>query len=450
MIKFETGMSVNNLPHWGKLETLKEFIQNMVYAKTILGDEGDISCEPSSDSDITTIIIKNYPSGFPKGSLLIGESTQAGVVGAPGNWGEGMKAGMCVGLRDGLSIKIVTNGYSVVPSLEPSTLDSSVNTLHMTVEDNDFNEGTTVTISGNISAEDIKEATRTFAVLDGISMEDVARNCILHAKKDSMYVNGVKICSHKSIFSYNFTDASLINRDRTSVDTDKVREAVAEMLSCITEKVYVIKILEGILKDDSLLESQSGIAEFKCSKSLWLECLHTLFGDKIAISSGGEHDNQARYRNYNLLTNIPSNWSYFFRYYLDIPTAQDLSQSIAYKPIYTKSKDAEDITNLGVVKRQIKTLIGDYGTIKTTQNLQDGHRNLCKGLWDRDKDIIWIDMSVLSDRKELFTVVLHEVVHRLTGALDNTSSFTRGWEEACWLILNKGKDKDKCVYLKQR
>lgn len=448
-MRYETGMSSNNLLHWGELEVLKEFIQNMVYSEVILGDKTSIDVIPQDNG--LEVIISNTPSGFTKGSLLIGESTQAGVSGAPGNWGEGMKAAMCVGLRMGMSITLITNGFTVIPTLEPSAICPDINALILNVEDNDNTSGTQVIISSESITKDlVEDAIKTFAILDGITIDNVKKDIILTDRSNCIYVNGVKICDMKSIYGYNFIDATLINRDRTSVNTDKVKQFVAGQLSGISDIEMCKKVITEVLKNDTLLESQSGISESFADRGLWKRALVEMFGEKIALSTGGESDNQARYRKYNLLTNVPVKWSIFFKWYLDIPESSNIELPVSMGLVYSKSKDKEETSNLGWVKRMITLNVGDYGTIKTTANLHDNHRNKCSGLYDPQTDTIWIDLDILSDKRELFTVVLHEVVHRLTGALDNTTYFTRGWEEACWLILNKGKGKEECKYLKQK
>ena len=79
--------------------------------------------------------------------------------------------------------------------------------------------------------------------------------------------------------------------------------------------------------------------------------------------------------------------------------------------------------------------------MKVSETLVDEHGNPCLGLYDRDKDETWLKREILSNKEELFKTLLHETIHRETGARDNTEEFTRGWENACWGIMNRGKNK---------
>ena len=169
-MRYETSISENNLKHWGRSECVREFLQNSVFAKSILGDTVKVS------HDGNRAIIQNYPSGFSKGKLLIGESEQADVAGAPGQYGEGMKVAMAVALRCGMNVYVETNGFTVNPSLEPSSLDPEVQVLVFNIEDNDLQEGTKFYIS--CTEEELNKATEYFAILNGVSTEDTSKTSV--------------------------------------------------------------------------------------------------------------------------------------------------------------------------------------------------------------------------------------------------------------------------------
>jgi len=250
MERYEIGVSINNLRNWNILEAVKEVVQNNVYAKTILGDECSIV------HDGTYVIIKNSPSGFTKGKLIIGESEQAGVEGAPGSYGEGLKMAMLVARRLNRKCHIETNGFTVYPEIEPSTLDPEVQTLVFYIEENDNTEGTTCYIECD---EDIlKEACSYFAILNNVNPETVKINSIIPDTK-AVFINGVKISETNSILGYNFTDEKLMNRDRTTVDGDLVIKEVRVLLQYINSVPLARTVLKGILEDDTLMESQAGV-----------------------------------------------------------------------------------------------------------------------------------------------------------------------------------------------
>ena len=426
--RFETGLSANYLQNWDELYVIKEFLQNAVYAKSILGDEISI------EHDGEYAVIKNWPSGFSKDKLLLGESEQRGIEGSPGNFGEGFKVGILVANRLGMKCHIQTNGFHVDSALEPSSLNPDVESLVFYIEDDDTNEGTTFKIQ--CSKETLEKGKSYFAVLQGMDPDLTKRTTLLLSDK-SIYANGVKITDLPSIYGYNLTDDKLINRDRSTVDIELLKMNIRLVLGGLKDEEIVTEIIKNINKDDSLLESQAGLYSV-IDESLWRKVVHKLYGNKVAIATGGESDTQARYRNFKVLTNLPKAWVHFFQSTLDIHYTNELRETTVGKNRHVKPTP-EESKLLGWAKRLVKLYYADYGKVKISENVVDQYGNECLGLYDRVEDVIWLKRSLLSDKKELFKVLLHETVHRKTGASDNTVEFTMGFEDACWGILTRGK-----------
>lgn len=428
--RFETGISSNNLKHWGKLEAMREFVQNIVYAKTILKDE--IRIVQNVDGSFT---LGNTPSGFTKGKLLIGESNQADVKGAPGQYGEGMKVAMAVALREGMEVVVITNGFTVTPTLEPSSIDPEVNSLVFYIEDNDCFEGTEFRIKG-CEPGILEKAQEFFAVLQGVDPEVTKRDSLM-TQFPGIYANGVKITNTPSIFGYNFTDTKLINRDRSTVDMDLLKKSTRTVLSHLEDQELITEIVQGITEDDSYLESQSGL--YSCDDlPLWKKVVHFLFGDKVALATGTDSDTAARYKKFNLISKLPNAWTYFFKDVLQILPSNQLRATTVEKNTHRKAT-ADENKNLGWAKRLVKLYYADYGTVRVSEVVIDEHNNQCNGIYDRETDTIWIKRELLSSKEKLFKVLMHETIHRETGYDDNTTGFTKGWETACWGILTRGK-----------
>ena len=102
-------------------------------------------------------------------------------------------------------------------------------------------------------------------------------------------------------------------------------------------------------------------------------------------------------------------------------------------------RQSEESATLGWAKRLIKIYYGDYGTVRISETVHDSYGNEVWGLYDRGTDTTWIKRSLLESKEETFKTLLHETIHRVSGAEDNTAEFTNEWERACWLILTKGK-----------
>ena len=428
--RFETGISRNNVPNWTMLHAVKELLQNVVFAKSILDDTISIK------HDGKYAIIHNGPSGFEKGKLLIGESSQRGVVGSPGEYGEGFKMGMLAARREGAECWIETNGFTVRAELEPSSIDPTVDAFVLYVEENEVITGTTAYIE--CSEEMLEEAKKYFAVLQGLEPERTKSDSLL-TDFEGIYANGVKITDTPSVYGYNFTNTELINRDRSTVDMEKLKTSTRVVLGQVENEEVITEIVKGINTDDSLLESQSGLYG-STATSVWRRVIKKLFGDKVALATGGESDTQARYRRFKVLTNLPKAWEYFFQNDLNIHPSNQLRETTIANNKHKKATPEEN-SNLGWAKRLVKLYYADYGTVKVSEMVTDSFGNECYGLYDRTEDVTWIKRELLSNKKELFKTLLHETIHRETGASDNTEAFTRGWEEACWGILQRGKNK---------
>jgi len=167
--------------------------------------------------------------------------------------------------------------------------------------------------------------------------------------------------------------------------------------------------------------------------------LNIFNGKKMALATGGDSDTSARYRNFTLLTNVPDRWKLFFNITLDMPYTNEL-EKVADKRSNKIVKPAkEESSILGWAKRLIKLYYGDYGIVKISETVKDSFNNDLLGMYDPIENIIWLKRSILTSRELTFKTLLHEVIHRNTGATDNTARFTNEWEEACWRILNRGK-----------
>lgn len=429
--RFETGISENYLPDWGVVHGIREFIQNAVFAHSALGDSMDILLGDGYNS------IKNSPSGISRGKLLVGESEQRDIEGSPGYFGEGLKCGMLVLLRNNRQMTFQTNGFTVVPALEPSALDPEVRTLVFYIYETDLHEGTIVEIE--CTEEEVRGAEDYFIILKGVSSDTAKTNTIISSLPGMISVNGVKIADYKSIMGYNLTNPKLMNRDRGALDKDLLDYEVKQLVSQINDVELAVKILEGISSDSTFLESSVGISSWMAYREVWRDASLRVFGKKCAMGTGSESDTRARYRKYKILVGIPSAWKYFFEDVLGIPSTSDLD-TIAEKNSLVHAKPKGDLAqNLGWAKRLITMYYGDYGTVKVTDYLMDEHHNRCDGLYDRKTDTIWLDSSILDSKQKTFTTLLHETIHKLTGTEDNTSAFTREWEYASWMILTRGR-----------
>lgn len=433
---YETGVSASYLQHWDTISVLKEFIQNAVFAKDILGDSADF------DYVDGFAIIKNHPSGFTRNDLLIGESQQRKHANSPGFYGEGQKMAMLVAAREGLECTIQTNGFNVLPILEGSSLDPNTKVLKFNIEDTEVHEGTIVKVQ--CSEADFYTAMEEFLSLSGQEYKTDKSSVLTNSHlSGDLYVNGVRVQNGGYYFAYNLTDRSIMNRDRNTVNTAEANHAIGELLFDLPMDKCV-ELLKAI--PEQYLErntqpitpnSKATLADYE----KWGKALKKVYGNKVGLAEGSSADVQAEYKNYTLLTQkeLPNSWYNFFRF--TVPGINCSSDILAMEPMKRvhRKPTKDESSNLGWAKRLIKLYYADYGTVKIAENLVDAHGNQCFGIYDSSTDTIWLDRFILSSKKATFTTLLHETIHKVTGAQDNTAMFTKAWEDASYSILMRGK-----------
>lgn len=434
-----TGVSDTYVHNWTEVSALKEFLQNLVFAKNQLGDATDIRREDNLN------IIENIPSGFTKADLLIGQSKQRNIEGSPGYFGEGMILALLIFARNNKHIEIQTNGFKVVPRLQEFEHDPSVRTLVLDVTDIPEHEGTIVKVES--SEEDLLEAMENFLTLqDDGNVLNVSAPLIL-PNTSGVYVNGVMIVKDESVRGYNLTDRKLINRDRSSIDRIALNDEISNILASTAVTLEAAtEIVARVFKTGDVLEATTPPNYKVMSGSvadIWKRAIEKYMDAKfenIFIRYSEATDREARYRRKVIIT--PPNWGWeLFCRLLGIATSEVVGSG---SPIYAaspKSGNPEDGNNLGRAKRLVKMYYGDYGKVQMVSDLCDSTGNKCNGIYYADKDLILIDVSLITDANQLFVTLLHETIHRISGAKDNTVEFTREWEKAVIGVMTK-----KAVY----
>jgi hypothetical protein len=193
-------------------------------------------------------------------------------------------------------------------------------------------------------------------------------------------------------------------------------------------------IIQAGMKDDTILEAQCKPQNIQA----WKVAIAHTYGTKVAIHSTIESDTQAKYRGFKIIT-PPSAWESFLVWSVDIPYASDIAKQAKASSRTHRKPSADESHNLGWAKRLIKLYYADYGTVKVAEDLHDEYGNKCDGLYDRKTGVTWLEKDILDNKEKTFKTLLHETVHRETGARDNTEEFTAGWEHASWMILTRGK-----------
>lgn len=104
MTRFELGMSLDYVPHWGIVEAVREIYQN-AYDEETVNKENKMFYD--YDADTETLRIGNKLSTLPTKTLLLGLSSKRDNEDTIGKHGEGYKVATVVLLRKGISVQIL-------------------------------------------------------------------------------------------------------------------------------------------------------------------------------------------------------------------------------------------------------------------------------------------------------------------------------------------------------
>lgn len=104
MTRFELGMSLDYVPHWGIVEAVREIYQN-AYDEETVNKENKMFYD--YDVNTETLRIGNKLSTLPTKTLLLGLSSKRDNEDTIGKHGEGYKVATIVLLREGISVRIL-------------------------------------------------------------------------------------------------------------------------------------------------------------------------------------------------------------------------------------------------------------------------------------------------------------------------------------------------------
>lgn len=389
-----TGLSVNYVKNWTTVEAIRELLQNYIDA-----GQGVLNYENGF------LTISDHGNGIKKDCWAIGESHK-GNNNSIGQFGEGLKLAMLVLARENRKTELRSLNYSVYPRITRVQDYGEANVLELVFSHCEPIIGTTIVVE--CSNEEYYKARKLFFALENTDF--VSPNVSLG---DSIYVNGVSICSYDDLsFSYHLNGdriRSAINRDRSSVDFNIISNEIAELSKTFNTSVW----LSLLQKKDTCKESTIFMYE---SPGL-LEAVKILYGDKIAIQSESQYDKYAEHLGYNVI-DFPVRWCWALNA-IGIIDGYKLSKNY-HQPKEIKPTSEEKIT-LEKCVRKAKTLWNkteynmDFPTIKVAETINIDLDYFAKGLYERESNTIFINHVVLNSMSDTLSTIVHELGHALGG-----------------------------------
>lgn len=428
-----TGISPRYVPGWGMVEALREVLQEYVDVRRQHGCSGRVRWAKGR------VVVEDDGPGLPREALALGVSGKREDDRLIGQFGEGLKLACLVAAREGRHMEVETVGFSVVPRLVRDPF-LGCEVLAFGVRENSRLRGTRVEVEA--TREEYLAARRCFLEFGAGDLrvlwrEEGEPRVMLPAGR--VYVNGCLAQERDDlIFSYNLPGLKgAQNRDRTVLDEYQLRDAVRPLLG----RARSVRVAEEALRtvecglDRLRLEHGWWIHLSGRALPAWRRAFRRIFGSKVALADHGPTDEELRVTyGYRVLERYPYPWremlgelgAYGSRQVL-ARLCQRSGRRVALSP--GESEVLEWACQ--VVRRRV----ADPGRVEVVERLVAGDAEV-DGHWDPGRRVIRLARRVLSDPVSALGTLVHEVLHKKSGAHDCTRQFEGAWEElAVRLIL---------------
>jgi hypothetical protein len=261
-----------------------------------------------------------------------------------------------------------------------------------------------------------------------------------------IFVNGLAVCKIDAIFGYNFFDKALVNRDRSAIGHDLIRNRVGTVLSLVTNEEVIKTMLHKAVETEfgSLVEIHN--ACFTPRFNPWRKIMKEMFGDRVCLSDtyNPRINLVAMEHNWNVLRMAPN-----LRMNLTnvIPSASDAIKEDGNKTIFLKDLSVNERAILEEGKAIAGEVAKEVGLntypvrVFVDQTPETDRRFEHYGFYESDGEFVGIAKNVLA-KNEVFDVVevlLHEYTHGTYGHDDNSREFENDLGHVmatlaiCWL-----------------
>lgn len=385
------------------------------------------------------VTIEDKGKGFSQKSLLLGNSKKKSTN-SIGKFGEGLKLAALAFAKANKIFKIETQNMVYEAKIEKSIQYNTKVLVFNVVKLDRKREGTKITIE--VNEEELKCAKDNFLIYS--DMEIKGLNIYNPGKK--VFVNGVFICDLNSIFSYNLKDTQdLLNRDRNSiVDMDELKNQIKYKIEFLDNK-DVIKTL-FLDKNKNNLEHSLDIIIPQVTKFLWTQVMNDVF-KKCCIPMNNEYDVLAKDEGYTLLADI-SDMQKRILLQLGMEYSKNIvsnSHDNAKKIISEKDLTMDQILRWNKAKKIFGKIYGEE--IKYFKIVSDFESNLntisdekTLGMYIQGEDTLYILLNLLNQEEfkfsDLLGTMVHEYLHKKSGASDRTREFENALTHEIGMLLN--------------
>jgi hypothetical protein len=436
MEEISTFLSKDHVKDWGVIEAIREVLQNYV---DVIREE---RCGGSVTWEEGFAHMRDYGSGMQMKDLAFGHSEKA--KGSVGMFGEGIKSAFVVLARENRYVEIVTGITKIVPILKPNVQFDNLETLHY--EKHQLQEwegeikGTDIIVQ--CFREELDEAKKYFVVLSPVQFLE---NNKISLPAGNIYVNNSKISSvENAMFSYHLEGdeaETAVNRDRDGDVRDITKPLMERILFGTGSEEVIEKYLKVIVHPQECYEESFSYASWRTpleNKSVWKKVWKKHYGDKIVLSDNIVTDNHCEQHGYKVLTGLSSGKKWLLEE-LGVKTSKDIYKAKCVEGQDYRKEDLEPIEKENL-DRALQLVDKYYYWVNPRMVIVSELPENIFGSYDPNSDLIRLSRDILDDKDKTLQVLLHEAIHKFSGAMDYTASFEEVLEKIIVKTINKHND----------
>jgi len=407
-------ISVNYAKNWTVRDAIRELIANAL--------DTDTKVSIGVKNKEGYIIDKG--DGIEKKHLLFGNSNKE--EDQIGQFGEGLKMASLVLARNGRNLRLVTKGFEYCAKIERDTeFDSDVLVLYLKKSRKRI--GTDIYF--DCTEKEMNETKNLFLEFNK-NFKQIDNG--IYSPGNYIFANGVMIEKTNTLYSYNLTDAKKhLSRDRKSLNIDAAKLEISVIIGMCRNEKFITIFLED--RDHYHFEQSLDISISSIARSEWKKVMNKVY-PKHCIPTYTEYDLAAKDRGYTLLGNLTKTQT-------DILTqlGMQYSNSVATlrgdEKIVKKRCSVKDLNDVGKKRwrtaiRKFKKLYGEEVAKKVDIVEEFNYNEVSSGTlgyYNDENDTVYVLKDVIEDDSYSFAtfmgVLIHEHIHRISGAPDRTREF---------------------------
>lgn len=409
---------------WSEWHIIREFMSNALDA--VGGQIDDFSLTEENGFIHIHDLGNGYPINFAK---RIGASSKKNDEQSIGQFGEGTKMAILTCLRKGISVRLASQDWLIIPKSLP--IDNDLDVLVFDIyKSEEAIQGSMVSIEATQEVKEIlKDKGQYFLQFSTLSSLYGTMNQGIFPSQGNakLYNKGVFIKEIDALYTYGIS-INQLNRDRDLVDDDTLSHRIRDILN----KVGNPEVIQRYFEESNRIANgviSSKFKEFNYSlypdwevRQTWVDTFYSMFGRKAIISTNDLASREAECLGYS-----PIRLEYCGRTLADfINIPKDIAViSEDYEFIWTDSLNENEEKRLSFFKQVTDLLaLESPEAVKVFESYASEN---VVGLYNHDKDEIYLKRERLSGSlEEALETFIHELNHKSTGADDTDRKFADG------------------------